>query len=75
LDYGQPEYGQPDYGQLDYGQLDYGQPEYGQPEFGQPPWEGGVAEPDPGFRFREPGPGMPGYRGPTGRFRGGEDLR
>jgi len=74
-EYGQPEYGQPEYGQPDYGQLDYGQPEYGQPEFGQPPWEGGVAEPDPGFRFREPGPGMPGYRGPTGRFRGGEDLR
>jgi DMSO/TMAO reductase YedYZ heme-binding membrane subunit len=47
----------------------------GDPEYGQPPWEGGTAGPDPGFRYREPGPGMPGYRGPSGRFRGGEDLR
>jgi DMSO/TMAO reductase YedYZ heme-binding membrane subunit len=79
-DYGQPEYGQPEYGQMDYspteyGQMDYGQPEYGSTEYGQPPWEGGGAGPDPGFRYREPGPGMPGYRGPSGRFRSGEDLR
>jgi DMSO/TMAO reductase YedYZ heme-binding membrane subunit len=58
-----------------YGQPEYGQPQYGQPEYGQPPWDGGVVGPDPGFRYREPGPGMPGYRGPSGRFRGGEDLR
>jgi DMSO/TMAO reductase YedYZ heme-binding membrane subunit len=27
-----------------------------------PPWDGGAPEPDPSFRYREPGPGMPGYR-------------
>ncbi len=32
--------------------------------FDQPPWDGGAPEPDPGFRYREPGPGMPGYRWP-----------
>ena len=43
-------------------------------EFSQPPWEAGAPEP-PSFRYREPGPGMPGYRGPGNRFRGGDDLR
>jgi DMSO/TMAO reductase YedYZ heme-binding membrane subunit len=43
--------------------------------FSQPPWEAGTLEPDPSFRYREPGPGMPGYRGPSDRFRGGDDLR
>jgi hypothetical protein len=43
--------------------------------FAQPPWEAGVPEPDPSFMYREPGPGMPGYRGPGNRFRGGDDLR
>jgi DMSO/TMAO reductase YedYZ heme-binding membrane subunit len=46
----------------------------GEPDYGQPPWEGGgVSGPDPGFRYREPGPGMPGYRGPGNRFRGGDN--
>lgn len=31
--------------------------------YGQPPWDGGAPEPDPRLRYREPGPGMPGYRG------------
>jgi DMSO/TMAO reductase YedYZ heme-binding membrane subunit len=30
--------------------------------YGLPPWDGGSPEPDPSFRYREPGPGMPGYR-------------
>jgi hypothetical protein len=72
---GDPQYGDPQYGPPEYGLPQYGPPEYGPPEYGQPPWEGGWAGPDPGFRYREPGPGMPGYRGPNGRFRGGEDLR
>jgi DMSO/TMAO reductase YedYZ heme-binding membrane subunit len=52
---------------------------------GQPPWDGGGQELDPSLRYREPGPGMPGYRGAgnrgvgnrgTGnRFRGGDDPR
>jgi DMSO/TMAO reductase YedYZ heme-binding membrane subunit len=29
----------------------------------QPPWEGEFADPDPDLRYRDPGPGMPGYRG------------
>jgi DMSO/TMAO reductase YedYZ heme-binding membrane subunit len=28
----------------------------------EPPWDGGLPEADPDLRFREPGPGMPGYR-------------
>ncbi len=40
-----------------------------------PPWDGGAPEPDPGFRYREPGPGMPGYRGSRNPYRGGDGLR
>jgi DMSO/TMAO reductase YedYZ heme-binding membrane subunit len=29
----------------------------------QPPWEGEFTDSDPGLRYRDPGPGMPGYRG------------
>ena len=36
-----------------------------------PPWDGGAPEPDPSLRYRDPGPGMPGYRG----YRGGDGLR
>lgn len=46
----------------------------GDPVGGQP-WDGGYPEADPNLRYREPGPGMPGYRTPPDRFRGGEDLR
>ena len=38
----------------------------------QAPWEGGLPEPDPAFKYREPGPGMPGYRGPRDHRYGGE---
>jgi DMSO/TMAO reductase YedYZ heme-binding membrane subunit len=42
----------------------------------QPPWDDGVPETDPyHLRYREPGPGMPGYRGSSDRFHGGDDLR
>jgi DMSO/TMAO reductase YedYZ heme-binding membrane subunit len=45
--------------------------------FSQPPWEAGMPEPEPNpsFMYRDPGPGMPGYRGPGNRYRGGDDLR
>jgi hypothetical protein len=39
---------------------------------GQAPWEGGLPEPDPTFRYREPGPGMPGYRGSRDHRYGGD---
>jgi DMSO/TMAO reductase YedYZ heme-binding membrane subunit len=39
--------------------------------YGLPPWDGGAPEPDPSLRYREPGPGMPGYRG----YRGGGGFR
>ncbi len=42
---------------------------------GQPPWEGGAPVPDPSFRYREPGPGMPGYRGSRDRFQHGDGPR
>jgi DMSO/TMAO reductase YedYZ heme-binding membrane subunit len=37
-----------------------------------PPWEGGFPEPDPTLKFREPGPGMPGYRGSREHRYGGD---
>ena len=40
-----------------------------------PPWDGGAPEPDSSFRYREPGPGMPGYRGPRDPYRGGDGRR
>ena len=43
--------------------------------YGMPPWDGGAPEPDPSFRYREPGPGMPGYRGPRDPYRGGDGPR
>jgi len=36
------------------------------------PWEGGLPEPDPALRYREPGPGMPGYRGSRNSRYGGD---
>jgi DMSO/TMAO reductase YedYZ heme-binding membrane subunit len=43
--------------------------------YDMPPWDGGAPEPDPGFRYREPGPGMPGYRGSRNPYPGGDDIR
>jgi DMSO/TMAO reductase YedYZ heme-binding membrane subunit len=43
--------------------------------YGMPPWDGGAPEPDPSLRYREPGPGMPGYRGPRDPYPGGDNLR
>jgi DMSO/TMAO reductase YedYZ heme-binding membrane subunit len=43
--------------------------------YDMPPWDGGAPEPDPGFRYREPGPGMPGYRGSRNPYPGGDYLR
>jgi hypothetical protein len=37
----------------------------------EPPWDG-LQETDPGFRYREPGPGMPGYRGHREHRYGGD---
>jgi hypothetical protein len=39
---------------------------------GRAPWEGGLPEPDPAFKYREPGPGMPGYRGSRDHRYGGD---
>jgi DMSO/TMAO reductase YedYZ heme-binding membrane subunit len=51
------------------GSADWGDPggDAGNWNYGLPPWDGGAPEPDPWLRYREPGPGMPGYRG----YRGG----
>jgi DMSO/TMAO reductase YedYZ heme-binding membrane subunit len=38
----------------------------------QPPWDGYLPESDPGLRYREPGPGMPGYRGSREHRYGGD---
>jgi DMSO/TMAO reductase YedYZ heme-binding membrane subunit len=37
-----------------------------------PPWDSGLPMGDPALRYREPGPGMPGYRG--GETRGGNSY-
>ena len=36
------------------------------------PWDGGFPETDPNLRYREPGPGMPGYRGSRDHRYGGD---
>lgn len=38
----------------------------------EPQWDGGVPETDPNLRYREPGPGMPGYRGSREQRYGGD---
>jgi hypothetical protein len=38
----------------------------------EPPWDGGFPGADPDLRFREPGPGMPGYRGSRDNRYGGD---
>jgi len=38
----------------------------------EPPWDGGLPEADPDLRYREPGPGMPGYRGSRDHRYGGD---
>ena len=39
---------------------------------GPPPWDGSLPETDGDLRYREPGPGMPGYRGARDQRYGGE---
>jgi DMSO/TMAO reductase YedYZ heme-binding membrane subunit len=38
----------------------------------EPPWDSGFPGADPDLRFREPGPGMPGYRGSRDNRYGGD---
>ena len=38
----------------------------------EPSWDGGLPEPDPSLKYREPGPGMPGYRGSRDHRYGGD---
>jgi len=60
---------QPDYQEL----ADYqAQADYEAQADGRAPWEGGLPEPDLSFRYREPGPGMPGYRGSRDARYGGD---
>ena len=42
---------------------------------GPPPWDGSFPEADTSLRYREPGPGMPGYRGSRGQRYGGDGRR
>jgi hypothetical protein len=72
----QPYYGsQPGYPSPDgYRSQDgYGAPDgYRSRPDHQAPWDGDVPEPDPAFKYREPGPGMPGYRGSRDARYGGD---
>lgn len=38
----------------------------------EPQWDGGFPETDPNLKYREPGPGMPGYRGSREHRYGGD---
>ena len=52
-----------------------GRPEAGYERGGyaeEPRWDGGFPETDPNLRYREPGPGMPGYRGSREQRYGGD---
>jgi DMSO/TMAO reductase YedYZ heme-binding membrane subunit len=42
---------------------------------GPPPWDGSLPEADASLRYREPGPGMPGYRGARDQRYGGDGHR
>jgi hypothetical protein len=79
--------GQYDGGQYDGGQYDRGQRDrQAWPAAGhdgswypgeshwdeEPQWDGGFPETDPNLRYREPGPGMPGYRGSRDQRYGGD---
>jgi DMSO/TMAO reductase YedYZ heme-binding membrane subunit len=44
----------------------------GDPYPSEPPWDSGLPGADPDLRFREPGPGMPGYRGSRDNRYGGD---
>jgi hypothetical protein len=58
--------GQPGYSAAQGSQWDSGwQP-------AEPSWDGGLPEPDPSLKYREPGPGMPGYRGSRDHRYGGD---
>jgi DMSO/TMAO reductase YedYZ heme-binding membrane subunit len=79
---GDPFYGDPSYDDRSYGDAVYGVPPRGAPVEhngsrppGRPPWEGGMPEADLGLRYREPGPGMPGYRGSRDNRYGGDRRR
>lgn len=43
-----------------------------EPRWDEPQWDGGFPETDPNLRYREPGPGMPGYRGSREHRYGGD---
>jgi hypothetical protein len=59
--------------QADYqAQDDYQSGWGGSADRGQVPWDGALPEPDPALRYREPGPGMPGYRGSRDARYGGD---
>ena len=52
------------------------QPDYRSPQADyQAQWDDGLPEPDPALRYREPGPGMPGYRGSRDARYGGDRRR
>jgi DMSO/TMAO reductase YedYZ heme-binding membrane subunit len=43
-----------------------------EPRWDEPQWDGGFPGADPNLRYREPGPGMPGYRGSREHRYGGD---
>jgi DMSO/TMAO reductase YedYZ heme-binding membrane subunit len=59
-------------GDMNYGGMNNAGMNNGGMNYGQAPWEGGFPEPDPDFMYREPGPGMPGYRGSRDNRYGGD---
>jgi hypothetical protein len=61
-------YQEPGYQEAGYAEAGYEENWY--PE--EPQWDGGFPETDPNLRYREPGPGMPGYRGSREHRYGGD---
>jgi hypothetical protein len=57
---------EPSYGGYDASYASY------EPYEAQAPWDGGLPETDPRLKYREPGPGMPGYRGSREHRHGGD---
>jgi len=68
----EPQYPEAQYPEARYPEDQYQEAQYPGARYPEPQWDGGFPETDPNLRYREPGPGMPGYRGSRDHRYGGD---